>query len=111
MQQISFPDYSRFKLEVTLDKEVFVLEYHWNTRGKYWSLTVTDREGNIAVAGMKMTLNYDMLEQHRARRIPNGVLMAIDTASETLNSRIGRRDMYEDRDIGLIFAGDYELNA
>jgi len=108
--QIYFPDYAAFSEEVALDGNVFVLGLRWNTREKCWSMSISNREGNLIVSGIKLVVNFNVVAQYQSRSIPQGLMAIVDTAMETMTDRIARRDMYENRKLAFIFTPQSELS-
>ncbi len=88
-----FNDYADYSESVVLDGSPYRLAFSWNTRGEYWSLTVSDSSGNVLVDGLKLIINFELISEYAAAGFPLGALMAIDTTG-TL-TRIGRNDLGE----------------
>ena len=93
MESIPVFDYADYSESVVLDGNPYRLAFSWNTRGEYWSLTISDSSGNVLVDGLKLVINFELISEYAAAGFPPGALLAVDTTG-TL-SRIGRDDLGE----------------
>ena len=82
------PAYSE---SVVLEEKPYRLSFSWNTRGEYWSLTISDSQGAVLLDGLKIVLNFELVNEYADDRLPAGALLAVDTTG-TL-ARIGRNDL------------------
>lgn len=65
-------------MEVALEGVSYRIAYAWNRRTASWYLSISTAEGTALVSGLRMVLDWPLLEQHRARepRLPPGRLFA-----------------------------------
>lgn len=67
-----------FDEQVELDGRVYDLAFRWNVRGNHWSMDV-GRDGVVLVAGVKLVIIPDLLEQYRRiGELPEGTLFVED---------------------------------
>jgi hypothetical protein len=85
-------DTSSFTEELTLDDANYRFRLDWNYRGQFWQLSIYDRDLALLVGGIKVVINYPLLDPYKYLPIPQGELFAIDTSEP--NQRI------EDGDLG-----------
>lgn len=83
-------DVPDFDLQVELDGTTYTLEFQWNERDEGWYLTTKTAEDDIIVAGRRVVLDMPLLSRFADDRLPDGVLVAIDT------SGTGAEPGYED---------------
>ena len=78
MKIIPFQNFTAFSQEVTLDDTPYKLSFYWNSRDEAWFMTIVDREENELIRGIKLVLNYPLLNNHRNRGLPPGEIIIID---------------------------------
>lgn len=91
--------YPSFVQEISLEEKVYKFRFYWNDRFDYWSMAILNFEDTIVLSGIKLVLNYELIQRYRHRDIPQGQLYVIDP-SDTL-VRIGREDL--DNTVNLIY--------
>lgn len=107
MFTIPFSDsiYSAFTQQVTLDDTDFNLKFYWNDRFKYWSMSIADFEDNIIVEGIKLVLNFDLIQPYRHLSVPEGQLYVLDSSDTLL--RIERYDI--DKNVNLFYVEESDF--
>lgn len=55
-------------LDVTLDGNPYTLRILWNTRFEYFSLSISEKDGDTILTNIKMVNNYPLLK--RFKRLP-----------------------------------------
>lgn len=108
MLEIPMKNFSSFTQEVTLDNVPYRLTFTWNTRGEFWSLGIADRARNNLITGIRLVLNYEMLQHYPGRDLPPGALFVIDPKS---NARIGRYDFFNDRQLKVVYVPEDEVHG
>lgn len=103
--QFENSNYAAFTQEVTLDETDFKLKFYWNSRFEYWSMTISDFEDNIIVSGIKLVLNYDLLNPYRHLDVPAGQLYVLDPSDTLL--RINREDI--DKNVSLFYVEETDF--
>jgi len=79
MVQIPFVDSASFIQEVTIDGIAYILEFNWNSRGRFWSMSIFDRDQLPLLLGKRMAVATDLLSQHPDRDdLPPGELYVIE---------------------------------
>ena len=101
---IPFRDFAAFAEEVTIELTPFRFRFFWNTRAKFWSMSIYDREGNLLISGVRLVINYELLRWYPGRGLPTGKLFVIDL-TESKNP-IGRYDFVNERQLRLVYIGD-----
>lgn len=81
---IPFQNYSSFTEEVTLSDVSFVFSFHYNFRGDFWVMTISDRAQNILVGGIKVVSNFELIRRYIYTGIPNGYLTVINNAGTSV---------------------------
>jgi hypothetical protein len=100
---------ARYIIGVELAGEKFRLRFYWNTREEFWYMDILDQDDNNLITGIKMVINYSLLDQYVAViGIPKGnfILWDLekDVSGEVTFDNFGRR--YQ-----LIFLSDSEIAA
>lgn len=67
-------------VEVQLDGRLYSLRLQWD--GKSWYLTLTDADGAVLRAGIRVVANWPLLRLGVDPRLPPGELMALRTAGD-----------------------------
>lgn len=76
---IPIAPYPSFTEQVTIENVVYNLRFDFNSRGEYWVLTFSDTDGNILLDGIKIVLDFELIERFPGHDLPEGNLFAIDT--------------------------------
>jgi len=72
-----------FTENVTIEGKVYELEFLWNHRCEYWTVTVRDGAGTDLITGVKVVLGFDIFKRYSKTNIPTGLFIAIrDGASK-----------------------------
>lgn len=106
MNEIPFFTFASFIQELTLDGIVYKFLISWNSRGKYFTMTIKDFEDVTLVGGIKLLLNAEPFHVHPDRGLPPGQLWVIDTTEK--NIVIGRDDFTNGR-LKLIYVEESEV--
>ena len=77
---IPFAGFASFTEEVTLDNVPYRITFNWNERGQFWTCTIADRDDVILYAGIKIVLDYEMIQDFPDRGLPVGGLSVTDPA-------------------------------
>ena len=94
MKTIPVVDYPRFTEEVTIEGVLYVLTFNWNSRNKHWSLSISNRNGMLILAGIKIMNSIDVVGRYNRVALPNGIILPI------FNNNDGSRRI-EDGDLGV----------
>ncbi len=82
---------AKFRFRSRLDGVYYGIRMLYNVRGAYWTVTLTNSEGDLLLEGMKLTEGQDLLAQFKDTRLPPGQLFVDDTAGLDLDP--GRDDL------------------
>lgn len=87
-----------YKEEVTLDGRPYLLSFHWNTRGEYWSMAIADRDEVMLLSGIRLVMLFPLIHyRHVDSRLPPGELIVMDTSANTIYQEPGRYDFSNNR--------------
>lgn len=107
MLEIPFKGFPAFIEEIYLDNVPYKFLFMWNTRGEFWSLTVSNRFNVTLVAGIKLVLDQDLFAQYTDKGLPKGKLFVIDTSGSY--APIGRYDFENERKLKVIYIEENEV--
>ncbi len=79
------------KMEVAIGSVVYGLKTQWNTRESSWSLGFLSRDDVPIIDGLKMSLNYELIDRFADERLPDGLLVAFDSTGR--KTKIDRFDL------------------
>lgn len=86
-----FNNFAAFKETIVLESSSYVFQYNYNSRGDYWTMTISDTEDNILIAGVKVVLDYELITSWPGRNLPEGYLLPIDSTESAV--RIDRNNL------------------
>jgi hypothetical protein len=69
-----------YSFEVSLEGATFTFEFRWNSYGEFWVFDLSDSNGDLLLAGRRVTVRTPLLGRFKDTRMPAGELMAFDTA-------------------------------
>lgn len=73
---------SFFSQQVTLEGTTYTLEFRWNVRGEFWSMSIFDATGQTAIStGHKLNVDY-LIGKFYSDRDPPGLFLAYDTSGD-----------------------------
>jgi hypothetical protein len=85
MITIPFQSYPYFDEQITIDNVIYIFEFQWNTRGNFWSMTISDKNENILIAGVKLIKNFDLLTRYSKQDIlPKGIFILLATNDSSI---------------------------
>lgn len=84
-------EFPHFFQSVTLDNEIYILNFDWNVRGEFWNMAINNVANEPIVSGIKLVLNYELIRRFGKEELPPGYLIAIDVTEKM--EKIGRNDM------------------
>jgi hypothetical protein len=92
---IPFFDFSAFTQEISLDNVPYMLSFTWNNRGEFWAMSISDKEQNTLVAGIKLVIGIELLRKFPDRSLPPGRMFVFDVKED--ESPIAYTDFINDR--------------
>lgn len=98
---------SAYEFQITLDGEIYIFVFRWNTIYEYWTFDILDFASTPLAVGIKLVINYPLTHRYASSLLPPGELIAIDGSGSL--DRIGRYDLGENV-VKLIYltAQEYE---
>ena len=106
MIRIPFENYPSFRQEVLLDNTSYILDFNWNSRGQFWSMGIYNVFKEPVVLGIKLVLNYELINQFSAYDIPQGEMYVIDPSGD--RGEIEQYDLVNGR-CSLIYLSEDEI--
>ncbi len=73
-------DVPSFVEGLTIEGVNYQLRMDWNYRGQFWQMSWYDRDGALLVAGIKVVINYPLLDPYKYLPIPQGEMLALDAS-------------------------------
>ncbi len=71
-----------YTFQVELDLVVYRFALQFNEREDFWYLTISEEDGTVIRAGVKVVVNFPLLRLIADRATPPGGLLAIDPSSD-----------------------------
>jgi hypothetical protein len=97
-------DNANFSETVQLDGNNYGITLTWNGRGKFWSISIADGNGNLLRAGIRLSTFYPIKLQYRYdNRLPSGDFLLVDENSSTWSQEAGRHDFTMGRKLKLLY--------
>ena len=106
MVNIPFADYPSFTEDIILDNIPYKFSFNWNDRGEFWTMTISDSDDNILVAGIKIVLGQKLISNFPGRSLPPGAMAVVDTSGNV--TRPSQIDFYND-DLQLVYVTEDEF--
>ena len=95
MLEIPLPtDTYSFKINVTLDGNVYILEFNWNSRLNFWTYNMLQSNGNPLVQGIRLAASFPLGKKYAYTNAPKETLWIYDTQEkneEPTFQGLGRR--------------------
>ena len=80
--------YSNYSFSSALDGSTYRFVFIYNGRSKQWVMNISDINRNPIINGIKLVLNYSLLDQYTHLNLPPGELYAIDTTEKEIEFNI-----------------------
>ena len=103
---IPFQDFAFFTEEVVIDGTPYVLEFKWNGRHEYWSMSFLDIDGNEILMGKKLVMGAELISQYPDRGLPTGEMYVATESGELIRPD---RNSFVNGDCLLVYIGEEEL--
>lgn len=75
-------NFSNFSEDVTLEGIPYKFEFKYNVRSEQWTMSILDIDLISLIDGIKLVMNFNLLEQYPGRNLPGGEFYVIDTTGE-----------------------------
>lgn len=109
MQIIPFKEPSNWKMQITLDGTIFVLEFTWNSLNEFWVMDVYNRNEVPLVYGIVIVPNYPLLQAYRVNGMPLGEIICQNIVNS--DDTISRFDMAQKFELVYYSFGELEALA
>jgi hypothetical protein len=99
IESIEIPTYadkvSRWEVNVDLSKKRYKLYVSYNTRQEAWMMSISDVNGNLLLAGIRLVPGIFFLEKYRASvpQLPPGELWLIDIDGKLSTAEVTRKNL------------------
>lgn len=100
-------DLAAYTFQITLDGDIFIFAFRWNTVHEYWTFDILDFASNPLIVGVKLVINYPLTKRYASDVLPKGEILAIDGSDKL--ERIGRYDLGDV--VQLIYVPQDEYDA
>lgn len=104
---IPFKEPSEWREQITLDGDIFILEFKWNALNEFWMMNIYDGQVNPIVLGIKLVPNYPLLSQYIKDGMPRGEIVCQNIVGST--DEISRFDM--NQKFQLVYYTEAEVDA
>jgi hypothetical protein len=104
---IPFKKPAQWRQEIELDGALFILRFKWNALNEFWTMDVLDGDENPIVYGVKVVVNWNLLEQYSKTEKPAGDILCQNIVGGF--DKIQRYDM--NRVAELVYYAQGELEA
>lgn len=81
-------DIPAYDFSLTLEGVVYFFNFEWNERGQFWSMDILDQDQNHLVAGVRMTVNVDLLGRFKNAKLPKGVFVLLDSSGKNQDPKV-----------------------
>lgn len=75
-------DLPRFDFQIDLEGTTYTLDFVWNFRGEYWSMSLLDADGLPLVYGIAFLIGTALGKRHPGEGMPPGILEVLDTSGQ-----------------------------
>ncbi len=106
---IPMNNYADSTVEVTLEGRPYIFRMRWNTRGAFWVLSISDRNEELIIDGLRLVSGFPINLYHKDSRLPKGLFAVVDLNTNTQFQEPGRNDFVADRQLSLGYLASYEL--
>ena len=87
-------DLPSYEYQLELEGTLYTFTFNYNRRLDRWFMNIGDEVNNPIVSGIKIIVNYDLLDRYKNSKLPPGQFIAIDESGE--NKTPGREDLGND---------------
>lgn len=93
--------------QIALEGVVYRMAFKWNHLYEFYTMDILTFEGSAIVTGVKLVINYPLINRYGNPLLPPGELIAVDTTGKL--DRIGFDNLGEE--VKLIYIPEAELDA
>jgi hypothetical protein len=77
-------DNSTYTETIQLEGIFYIFDFHWNTRDEAWYCTIYASDRTPIIAGIKLVVDYELLNDYKVEGMPPGALFLIDTTLQRI---------------------------
>lgn len=107
MEIIPFKEPSNWKMQITLEGEIFILEFTWNALNEFWSMDIYTRNEVPLIYGITIVPDYPLLSTYTVEGMPKGEIICQNIVNG--DDIIRRYDMSQKFE--LVYYAENELEA
>ena len=100
-------DLPSFSEEVTIDGIPYILDFSWNSRGEFWSMSIYNRDQTPLILGVKLVLFFGLINKFVDIGLPPGDIYVVDPSGNT--EKLNQND-FETRAY-LIYLSENEIES
>ena len=97
---------AKYNFDIALEGRLYRMQIMWNSRHEFWTLNISDNQGNQILRGIKLVINYELIRRYKKEALPPGALIPIDVTEKL--ERIGRNDL--GTNVQLVYIPEEEFN-
>jgi hypothetical protein len=71
-------DFPWWDQEVVIDNNTYTLEFKYNERNDYWSMSIYDRLQTLIIAGIRLTVGINLIARYALPEAPQGELLLVN---------------------------------
>lgn len=75
--ELPFFDAANFNYSISLDQEIFLFRFQYNTRGDFYSLNIFDENENAIYLGLRLVSSIPLFLRWRSENDPKGELFVL----------------------------------
>ena len=98
---IPFSTYPSYSKDIVLEGIKYRFMFQWNNRAEAWSMSILTTDNVAILSGVKLVLNYDLLQIHRHLAVPQGKLFVVDLSNN--ETKIAYDDFTNERGLQLVY--------
>ena len=91
MEIIPFKEPAQWREQIELSGVIYILRFKWNALNQFWSMDVLNGNDEPIVYGVKIVVNWNLLEQYAMTDKPEGDIVCQNIVGGT--EKIKREDM------------------
>jgi hypothetical protein len=81
-------DLPAYQFQTELEEETFFFDFEWNERGQYWTMTISNSDEEVIIAGIRLVSGISLLEQFTVAGRPKGRILCVDTTGKNIDPSI-----------------------
>lgn len=95
-----------YRFQITIEGVIYIFQFRWNTIHEYWTFDILNYESVPLISGVKVVINYPLLNRYASSLLPPGEIIALDTSGKL--ERVGRNDLGDSVKLIYVTAAEYD---